>query len=79
MKVLFFATARELAGTSEADLDWAGLTVAEARRALAREYGPRVAALLPSCALWLNAQPAAEGTVLAQGDELAVLPPVSGG
>lgn len=79
VKVLLFASARELAGTREALVPWAGLSLAGARGALAGRYGDDFGRLLASCAIWVNAQPAAAEKLLAPGDEVAVLPPVSGG
>jgi molybdopterin converting factor small subunit len=78
--VLFFAGAREAAGERRAVFeDAAGLTVAQlVHRALSR-YGPSLEAVVPTCAIWVNGSPSPPGTVLAAGDEVAILPPVSGG
>ena len=37
------------------------------------------AALMPTCRIWVNGEPAEGGTTVAETDEVAVLPPVSGG
>ena len=79
VRVLFFASAREAAGSGEASLPWAGRAAAELRDLLAGEFGPDLARILASCALWVNASPLVPGSVLRAGDEVAVLPPVSGG
>lgn len=79
VKVLLFAGARQLAGTAEASYPWVGMNLDEARAELARQFGPEFGRLLASCALWVNAEPAPGPTVLTAGDEVAVLPPVSGG
>jgi len=79
VRVLFFAGAREMAGTAEAVFPWAGLSLATARQSLTQRYGADFERLLASCAMWVNAQPAKPEKVLAPGDEVAVLPPVSGG
>lgn len=44
-------------------------------------YGPAFAAVLETSRVWLNGDEPAEGdeTPLQPGDEVAVLPPVSGG
>jgi molybdopterin converting factor small subunit len=42
-------------------------------------YGPEFAELLGTCKIWVNGQPAPLGTALAEDDEVAIVPPVSGG
>jgi len=44
-------------------------------------YGPTFAAVLETTRIWVNGDepPEGEATVLRTGDEVAVLPPVSGG
>ena len=42
-------------------------------------YGEAFAALLPTCKVWVNGEPADVGHAGRAGDEVAVLPPVSGG
>jgi molybdopterin converting factor small subunit len=75
--VLFFAGARDAAGTPRAS--FRSRTVSELIEQLRSAYGPELEAVLPTCAVWVNGSPAAPGTMLDQGDEVAVLPPVSGG
>ena len=75
--VLFFAGAREAAGTRRAE--FSSLTVAGLIEQLRSAYGRELEALLPACAVWVNGSPAAPATELREGDEVAVLPPVSGG
>ena len=45
----------------------------------AARYGEGFSALLPRCRVWVNGEPAEPTTVLSADDEVAVLPPVSGG
>ena len=75
--IRLFASAREAAGTGR-DLV-AGDTVAEVLGEARRRYGRPFSDLLPSCRVWVNGEPATDDDVVADGDEVAVLPPVSGG
>lgn len=72
-----FASARQAAGTGRADIDAA--TVGEALREAERRYGQGFADVVASSRVWVNGAPADEATALAAGDEVAILPPVSGG
>ena len=60
-----FAAAREAAGTGRDDVP--GATVGDVLDAAVARYGDGFAAVLERCKVWRN------------GDEVAVLPPVSGG
>lgn len=77
--VLFFAAARDAVGTARAVLPAAGQTVAQLLAGLAPTYGDQVKTVLPSCSVWVNRAPAPTGYVLRGGDEVALMPPVSGG
>ncbi len=72
-----FASAREAAGTGRAELP--GETVAAVLEAARETFGEQFAAVLPTCRIWLNGETVAETTTVGAGDEIAVLPPVSGG
>ena len=72
-----FAAAREAAGTARADVD--GGTVGEVLAAARARYGERFAAVLAASRVWVNGSPAGEDDVVGDADEVAVLPPVSGG
>ena len=77
-----FAAAREAAGRSLEEFDRADVpTVGALLHAAESRYGPTFAAVLGNSRFWVNGDEAAEGraTALADGDEVAVLPPVSGG
>ncbi|PSC76565.1 Molybdopterin synthase sulfur carrier subunit [Micractinium conductrix] len=81
VRVLFFARSRELAGTSEATLALeAGSTTAALLPRLMEQY-PWLAELGGSFVLSLNQEYLAPGEeqVLKAGDEVAVIPPISGG
>ena len=72
-----FASAREAAGTAKADVD--GRTVGEILDAARARYGEQFAAVLASSRVWLNGAPPTADAVVGDRDEVAVLPPVSGG
>jgi molybdopterin converting factor small subunit len=72
-----FAAARTAAGTAR-DLV-PGESVAEILASATERYGDEFAAVLPTCAVWVNGEPAGGAHPVADTDEVAVLPPVSGG
>ncbi len=72
-----FAQAREAAGRSRDVVD--GATVGEVLRAAVARYGEEFAAVLATCRVWVNGDQADPSTAVGDGDEVAVLPPVSGG
>jgi molybdopterin converting factor subunit 1 len=77
-RVWLFAAARDAAGAEEIAVPLlAGATVADLRRALLA--WPGLAALLPRCAIAVNRQYASDTDPISPADEVAVLPPVSGG
>lgn len=78
MSVLrLFASAREAAGTGRAEV--AGSTVGEVLEEARCLFGEEFAAVLSGCRVWVNGEPAHEATPVRTDDEVAVLPPVSGG
>jgi molybdopterin converting factor subunit 1 len=77
--VQYFARLRELAGCSEWVCDVPdGSTVADVWQAAAARH-PSIAALGPSLSCAVNADFSRMSTVVGDGDEIAFLPPVSGG
>jgi MoaD family protein len=72
-----FAAAREAAGTGRDQVD--GATVGEVLDEARRRYGEAFAAVLDRSRVWRNGEPAAGDEPVRPGDEVAVLPPVSGG
>ncbi len=74
-----FAAAREAAGrgTDEFDADSLGELLSDA----GARFGPTWTAVLATARVWVNGDEAPDGasTRLSDGDEIAVLPPVSGG
>ncbi|HXH58835.1 MoaD/ThiS family protein [Iamia sp.] len=72
-----FAAAREAAGTATDEVP--GVTVEEVLAAARSRYGPQFAAVLDASKVWRNGEPAGPSDPVGEGDEVAVLPPVSGG
>jgi molybdopterin converting factor small subunit len=72
-----FAAAREAAGTGRDQVP--GATVDEVITEASRRYGDAFTAVLPACRIWVNGDVADGSTPVADDDEVAVLPPVSGG
>ena len=75
--LLFFAQAREAVGTKSAEVD--GATVGAVLDAALARFGAPLERILPHCKVWVNGDPADRSTGVAATDEVAVLPPVSGG
>jgi len=76
--VKLFAAAADAAGRRVVEGDWAGLTPPELLKVLEAEY-PGLAKMAPSLAIAVNRQYATPDRVLRDGDEVALIPPVSGG
>jgi molybdopterin synthase sulfur carrier subunit len=79
VRLRLFAAARDAAGRTSAELD--AVTLGDALDAARADYGPEFAAVLASSRVWVNGDEPADGdaSILHDGDELAVVPPVSGG
>jgi MoaD family protein len=75
--IRLFASVREAAGTARDTLP--GGTVGEVLDAARARYGERFSGLLETCRVWVNGESASAGTPVAETDEVAILPPVSGG
>lgn len=77
MRVLLFAALRDAAGAESVEVSVpAGATVRDLRAALARVLP---AALLSRSAIAVNHEYADDAREVTDGDEVAVIPPVSGG
>jgi molybdopterin converting factor small subunit len=72
-----FASAREAAGTGRDVVP--GTTVGEVLDGAAARYGPGFETVLAESRVWCNGEPAERGEHVHDADEVAVLPPVSGG
>lgn len=72
-----FAQIREAAGTGSAEV--AGATVADVVATAVERFGADFEAQVPTCRVWVNGEPALETDPVQPSDEVALLPPVSGG
>jgi len=76
-RLRLFASVRVAAGTGRTNVD--GGTVGEVVANACALYGPEFAALVQSCRVWRNGEPALDEDGVGPDDEVAILPPVSGG
>ncbi|MCM3764090.1 molybdopterin converting factor subunit 1 [Neobacillus niacini] len=75
-KVLFFAHLRDAVGEEVLRLDASGKTVAELKAELTSKYKlPRMDTVMTA----INEEFASNDEVIQDGDEIAFIPPVSGG
>ena len=72
-----FAAAREAAGTGRDEVP--GATVGDVLDAAVARYGVGFADVLATCRVWVNGEPCEREEPVRPTDEVAVLPPVSGG
>jgi molybdopterin synthase sulfur carrier subunit len=72
-----FASARQAAGTGTDVID--GATLGEVLDRAVERYGASFATVLGSCRVWVNGDAADRAAAVGASDEVAVLPPVSGG
>lgn len=72
-----FAAAREAAGTDRVVLE--GTTVGDILREATARFGAPFALVLERSRVWVNGQPTQDDAPVSDHDEVAVLPPVSGG
>lgn len=75
--VRLFAAARDAAGTGRDELP--GDTVGQVLELATSRYGATFADVLGTSRVWVNGNPAGPDDPVGPTDELAVLPPVSGG
>jgi molybdopterin synthase sulfur carrier subunit len=76
-RVRFFGPARVAAGRSEADL--AGTTVGQVLASAEARFGEGLARVVATSRIWVNGESASVSDPVGDEDEVAVLPPVSGG
>jgi len=75
--LLLFGPARERAGTARVDLP--GRDVSEVLAAAELRFGPLFSEVLAVSRVWVNGESVDAHLTLVPDDEVAVLPPVSGG
>lgn len=81
VKVLFFAASREAAGKSEETVELGdGATTQELLQYLVQSY-PALESVMRSCVFAVNQEyvPQSQALALQQNDEVAIIPPLSGG
>ncbi len=80
IKLLLFAGCREAVGTKELEIELpeAASTVEKALEEILDRF-PQLRGIAKSVAIARNAEYVAGDTPVADGDELAIIPPVSGG
>lgn len=76
-RLRLFANLRESAGTSRTEFP--GTTVGDVVDAAADAFGNGFSAGLPAAKMWVNGDPADRATPVGDQDEIALIPPVSGG
>jgi sulfur-carrier protein len=76
-RIRLFGPAADAAGRTRDELP--GHTVDQVLGAARDLYGTEFAEILSTCRVWVNGDDPEPGLPLAEGDEVAVLPPVSGG
>ena len=77
MRVRLFAALREIAGESHVEAN--GNTVADVVDDLSARFGERFARIAEVGSFVVNGERATRDMPIADGDEVALLPPVSGG
>ncbi len=76
-RLRLFANLRESAGTSQTEFP--GSTVGDVLDAAAGSFGDTFVAGLDAAKMWVNGDPAERSTPVTDHDEIALIPPVSGG
>ena len=76
-RLVLLGPARDAAGTRVDIVD--GESLGAVLDEAIRRYGPEFREVLAVSRVWLNGEPADSGAIVGHDDEVAVLPPVSGG
>jgi molybdopterin synthase catalytic subunit len=78
LRIAVFAGMADLVGGRTVEMPWSGGTVADARRLVAERHPP-AATLLSRSAFAVGSHYVADDAPLAADDDVAIIPPVSGG
>jgi sulfur-carrier protein len=76
-RLRLFGPAREAAGVAVASFE--GGTVSEVLEAAGKRFGADFADIAAASKIWVGGEPVGVEAVVGEDDEVAVLPPVSGG
>lgn len=76
-RLRLFAGLREQAGTGNLEIE--GDTIADVLEAASRRFGAEFTGSLPNARIWLNGEEAGLTDPVGPADEVALIPPVSGG
>lgn len=76
-RLRLFASAREAAGVGTTEVD--GDTVAQVLEAAVSRFGADFEVILETCQVWCNGEPTQLHQEISAEDEIAILPPISGG
>ena len=76
-RLLLLGPAREAAGIAHVEID--GDTVADVIASAVARFGSPLADVIAASRLWVNGEAAAPDQAVGPSDEIAVVPPVSGG
>ncbi len=77
VRIRLFGPAAEAAGTTRDEVP--GGSVDQVLQAARARYGTEFAEILATCRIWVNGDDPVPGLALGDRDEVALLPPVSGG
>jgi molybdopterin converting factor small subunit len=78
LRIAMFAGMAEVVGRRHLELPWAGGTVADARRLVVHGH-PALTDLLARSAFAVGSRYVGDDEALFAGDDVAIIPPVSGG
>ncbi|MGI9585832.1 MAG: MoaD/ThiS family protein [Acidimicrobiia bacterium] len=76
-RLRLFANLRESAGTDSVEID--AVTVGDVLSQASDRFGTQFSTGLDSAGVWVNGEPATASTSVEETDEVALIPPVSGG
>ena len=79
IKVLFFATLRDRAGTKSADLEIPAATTVQALKEMVVDAYPGLQQTMDTVVISINREFAFDESIVPENAEVAMFPPVSGG